>query len=91
VARAQRLTGFRIATLGWIAAPIHRLDDLRAEPHQRAPGSANVSRPLATSLAASAGGKSTPSDAYENGLRSPFSSSQRAISRMTSAGGTAPQ
>src|SRR6187431_2221608 len=34
VARAQALAGLRLDGLGWIAAPIHRLDDLRPEPHQ---------------------------------------------------------
>ena len=38
VTRAQALAGLRLDGLGWIAAPIHRLDDLRPEPHQPSAG-----------------------------------------------------
>ena len=34
VARAQARAGLRLDGLGWITAPIHRLNDLRPEPHQ---------------------------------------------------------
>jgi hypothetical protein len=38
VPQAQELAALRIDGRGWIAAPIHRLDDLRPEPHQPGAG-----------------------------------------------------
>ena len=38
--RAQALAGIRRDGLGWIAAPVHRLDELRAEPQESPLGSA---------------------------------------------------